>query len=430
MDIYDTIQQEYHRLKSSQTLHTTSKQPRFEDIQDLYFTEIYEPKKKEHGDIEPYYEPKPNDEDSEVIDEIKDLIKKVSTNNDMTEEEKIELMKMYPNLDDSGDEIEPPKEPHTNGDNSLNKVTKTKSEETKLEEFKLAADDGVPIKRFTIDENHFGRTSGDPDISNATLEERKVEDEVETEEFDEALANKGKTVAKKYERLSHIVQDLTIDDLEMIRFLGDGSYGKVNLVKCKLNKSEYALKILDKKRVAKYDKINNVMREKDIMFELEHPNIARLEMTFQDPQSLFFLMEYASNGDLAGLIKREKKLTPDVIRFYACEIINALEHMRDHKVVHRDLKPENILLDASYHIKITDFGDSKQIDPQKVNNKLLRESFIPEKPKIDSTNLDLEFESNFDTISDGTPTQRDDRSESFVGTPLYVSPEMLNHNLA
>lgn len=107
------------------------------------------------------------------------------------------------------------------------------------------------------------------------------------------------------------------------------------------------MKILDKKRVAKYDKIANVMREKDIMFDLEHPNIARLEKTFQDPDSLFFLMEYAPNGDLSGLIKREKKLPDKLTRFYACEIINALEYLREFNIVHRDLKPENILLDSN-----------------------------------------------------------------------------------
>lgn len=88
------------------------------------------------------------------------------------------------------------------------------------------------------------------------------------------------------------------------------------------------------------------MREKDIMFEFDHPNIARLEMTFQDSTSLFFLLEYAPHGDLASLIRKEKKLPIELVRFYACEIINALEDMRRFKVVHRDLKPENILLDA------------------------------------------------------------------------------------
>ena len=61
------------------------------------------------------------------------------------------------------------------------------------------------------------------------------------------------------------------------------------------------------------------------MFGFDHPNITRLEMTFQDEASLFFLLEYAPNGDLAGFIKRQKRLPLPLIKFYACEIINALE---------------------------------------------------------------------------------------------------------
>ena len=61
------------------------------------------------------------------------------------------------------------------------------------------------------------------------------------------------------------------------------------------------------------------------MFGFDHPNITRLDMTFRDKDSLFFLLEYASNGDLSGFIKRQKRLPLSLIKFYACEIINALE---------------------------------------------------------------------------------------------------------
>lgn len=148
-------------------------------------------------------------------------------------------------------------------------------------------------------------------------EEKHPQDEVENEQFDNMVKEEEKGMLPRPERISNIAQEISTDDFEMIRFLGDGSYGKVNLVKCKLNGIEYALKILDKKRVAKYDKIENVTRERDIMFDLDHPNIARLEMTFQDQPSLFFLLEYAPNGDLAGLIKKQKKLSKELVRFFA-----------------------------------------------------------------------------------------------------------------
>ena len=169
------------------------------------------------------------------------------------------------------------------------------------------------------------------------------------------------------------------------------------------------------------------MREKDIMFDFDHPNITRLEMTFQDQASLFFLLEYAPNGSLAGLIKREKRLEVELIRFYAWEIVNGLENMRKFKVVHRDLKPENILLDGRYHLKISDFGDAKVIDPAQVHEKILTEELIITKPSLDKVTDELEFDSHFD--EEGLPKSQD-RGESFVGTPLYVTPEMLNNNIA
>jgi len=97
--------------------------------------------------------------------------------------------------------------------------------------------------------------------------------------------------------------------------------------------------------------------------------------------------------------------------------------------VHRDLKPENILLDAECHIKVTDFGDSKVMDIENIHKQILRESFIPNQPKLENENLELEFEANFG-IEGSMEDRKNDRGESFVGTPLYVSPEMLNHNLA
>jgi 3-phosphoinositide dependent protein kinase-1 len=308
--------------------------------------------------------------------------------------------------------------PSPNKFNDLNGVSRQKST------------DEIQYEEFKIKEDHFGMGQCEKKHVKGSQEEDKfTEDEVENEQFDHALRTKDKGVAPKLERISSVVQEVWIDDFEMIRFLGDGAYGKVSLVKWKINGAEYALKILDKKRVAKYDKIANVMREKDIMFDLDHPNIARLEMTFQDTDSLFFLMEYAPNGDLSGLIKREKKLPDKLTRFYACEIINALEYLREFNIVHRDLKPENILLDPNCHIKITDFGDSKVVDIEKVHKRILRESFIPEQLEIDPDGSDVDFEKNFGIEGD-FENRASDRGESFVGTPLYVSPEMLNHNIA
>ena len=119
-------------------------------------------------------------------------------------------------------------------------------------------------------------------------------------------------------------------------------------------------------------------------------------MTFQDEMSLFFLLEYVQNGNLTSLIKKLGKLPFELTKFYAAEILCALEYMRSHKIVHRDLKPENVLLDSKWHCKICDMGDSKIIDEEQVEEELANfdekvkkaNSFEEEEDDLDDFNFD------------------------------------------
>lgn len=95
----------------------------------------------------------------------------------------------------------------------------------------------------------------------------------------------------------------------------------------------------------------------------------------------------------------------NVAKFYAAELLIALERMHAKGVLHRDLKPENILLDENMHLQIADFGTVKILDPEEIRTK-------PEK--------------NIDDDSPSTERERS-RKMSFVGTPQYVSPEILRH---
>jgi hypothetical protein len=299
--------------------------------------------------MEPFFESQNDQIETEqtldAINEIYDLVKPKSNNNDINEETKQDYLNRYGSDNDSPDDDEELDNTVTKraqvGSNLKTKLEKVVRKSNKMDKFEGNYKvNGVLINGVQVDENHFINPKKKEEVKNPT-------DEVENEQFDFTLKNKQKGIVARAPRISAVAQDLKIDDFDMIRFLGDGAYGKVNLVKCRYNNLKYALKILDKKRIAKYDKVENVMREKDIMYELDHPNIARLEYTFQDQASLFFVMEYAPNGDLSGLIKKEKRLSTELTRFFACELINGLEYMRKFKVAHRDLKPENILLDAN-----------------------------------------------------------------------------------
>lgn len=115
------------------------------------------------------------------------------------------------------------------------------------------------------------------------------------------------------------------------------------------------------------------------------------------------------------MLKQVKTLPADLARFYAAEIVSALQFMHEKKIAHRDLKPDNVLLNAQFHVKLTDFGDSKQI----------KDSEMTEKPPVDEFEED-ERNSLFDDEARNVNLPRG----SFVGTPLYVSPEMLTDNFS
>jgi serine/threonine protein kinase len=76
---------------------------------------------------------------------------------------------------------------------------------------------------------------------------------------------------------------------------------------------------------------------------------------------LYLLLEYACGGTLFFHLKKKSRFTEQEVRFYACEIICALEFLHSHDIIYRDLKPENILLDAEGHIKLSDFGLAKKL---------------------------------------------------------------------
>merc|ERR1712137_1248547 len=138
--------------------------------------------------------------------------------------------------------------------------------------------------------------------------------------------------------------------------IGTGAFGEVKVAVDKETKAKYAVKILNKKQILAQKKAEWVKREKFLLDRMRHPNIVSLYFTFSDPQSLYFVLEYCNNGELLDHIKKHKCFNVECGRFYAAEIINALEFMHSKGVAHRDLKPENILLGEGMHVRICDFG--------------------------------------------------------------------------
>lgn len=92
---------------------------------------------------------------------------------------------------------------------------------------------------------------------------------------------------------------------------------------------------------------------------LNNQFICKLFYSFQNERKFFFVLEYCPGGELFNLLVKKKRFTEDQTRYYAAQIILALEHVHSLDVIYRDLKPENVLIDSEGYIRITDFGLSK-----------------------------------------------------------------------
>ncbi|GJP33721.1 hypothetical protein CLOM_g18241 [Closterium sp. NIES-68] len=214
---------------------------------------------------------------------------------------------------------------------------------------------------------------------------------------------------------------LSARDFTYGRLLGLGSYSKVVLARRKPSRAacsndavynegegcppgtECALKIMDKRHIVKEKKVAYVKMERMILDRLRHPGIVRLLFTFQDEHSLYMGLECCHGGELFDQIRLKGKLSEDEARFYAAEVVSALEYMHSQGVVHRDLKPENILLTASGHVRISDFGCAKLLSSCQSAGST---------SAVDAAAAAIDY---------------DERSGSFVGTAEYVPPELLDN---
>ena len=155
----------------------------------------------------------------------------------------------------------------------------------------------------------------------------------------------------------------TLEDFKHLKVLGQGSFGKVVLVKNENNNKLYAMKILDKSYIVKKNQVSHTQTERVLLEKLKHPFIVRLNYAFQDSKKLYFITEFLQGGELFFHLRRNSGYKENAVRFYMAQIVLALEYMHNNNYIYRDLKPENILIDKEGNIKLTDFGLSKILPP-------------------------------------------------------------------
>ena len=196
---------------------------------------------------------------------------------------------------------------------------------------------------------------------------KPIHDKIESTPIDNnEIINSSTTLSSPTQSQSPS-NSISIEDFQVLKLLGKGSFGKVLLVKYLNNNNIYAMKILKKEEIIKRNQINHTKTERLLLEKLNHPFIASLQFAFQDSQKLYLVTEFLQGGELFFHIKRKKCFKESPAKFYMAQIFLAIDYLHKAGYIYRDLKPENILIDKEGNIKLTDFGLSKMI-PNEENN--------------------------------------------------------------
>ncbi|GAA6062483.1 hypothetical protein JCM10212_001856, partial [Sporobolomyces blumeae] len=161
---------------------------------------------------------------------------------------------------------------------------------------------------------------------------------------------------------ARVARRIGLDDFNFLAVLGKGNFGKVMLAEEKKSSQLYAIKVLKKEFIIENDEVESTKSEKRVFLAAareRHPFLLGLHSCFQTETRIYFVMEYVSGGDLMLHIQREQ-FTPRRAKFYAAEVLLALEYFHKMGIVYRDLKLDNILLTLDGHVKVADYGLCKE----------------------------------------------------------------------
>eukprot|EP00842_Homolaphlyctis_polyrhiza_P001340 jgi/Hompol1/2206/HPOL_002859-RA len=259
------------------------------------------------------------------------------------------------------------------------------------------------------------------------IEESKLSDEVKQREWNVYRGRERAFLRKRRTRmrLSHFT---------IIEQIGQGGYGQVFLARKKdtselcalkrMNKrllhrlGEYAQKLTDDLQSQFDPQIPHILTERDILARTDSPWLVKLLYSFQDSENVFLVMEYVPAGDFRTLLNASGVLRPEFARTYFAEMCAAVFALHKLGYIHRDLKPENFLVDATGHLKLTDFGLSR--------GTLSQEAMDALRSKLE-TLKNTPF--TMSTISSRFNTHRSMRREvrafTLVGSPDYMAPEVM-----
>ncbi|KAK8497652.1 hypothetical protein V6N13_141282 [Hibiscus sabdariffa] len=247
-----------------------------------------------------------------------------------------------------------------------------------------------------------------------------------------------------------------LSNFRLLKRIGYGDIGSVYLVELRGTNAYFAMKVMDKASLASRNKLLRAQTEREILGLLDHPFLPTLYSYFETEKFYCLVMEFCSGGNLHSLRQKQpnKHFTEEAARFFASEVLLALEYLHMLGIVYRDLKPENVLVRDEGHIMLSDFDLSLRcsVNPTLVksssthqasngggNGGILDSEQVPSQgcmqpstffPRILPSKKNRKSKSDFGLFVGGSmpelmaePTNV--RSMSFVGTHEYLAPEII-----
>ncbi|TDH72386.1 hypothetical protein CCR75_004459 [Bremia lactucae] len=236
--------------------------------------------------------------------------------------------------------------------------------------------------------------------------------------------------SKELQSLRHQRKRLAVGDFQPLAVIGRGAFGEVRLVRKRDSGEIFALKSLEKSAMVLKNQVGHVKAERDILASADQDNnwLVTLHYSFQDDHRLYMVMEYLPGGDLMGLLIKEDTLNEATTRFYAAEMVLAIQAVHDLGYIHRDMKPDNVLLDAHGHLKLTDLGLCKKMDSRVDLLPISQHALNPEQAAAAATAAVTKGGGGGNSV-DGSRSKPFSRNRqvafSTVGTPDYIAPEVL-----
>ncbi|KAI5071275.1 hypothetical protein GOP47_0013526 [Adiantum capillus-veneris] len=150
---------------------------------------------------------------------------------------------------------------------------------------------------------------------------------------------------------------ISISHFKLLCRVGHGDIGRVFLAQLRGTQCYFAMKVMDKEVLTQRKKLQRMHREREILEFVDHPFLPTLYAHFEAQQYSCLVMDYCSGGDLHALRQKfpGRRFATKTARFYAAEVLLALEYLHMLGIVYRDLKPENVLVRDDGHIMLTDF---------------------------------------------------------------------------